>query len=97
MYSVHILTNGFVSISVAVTDRRRVRVHRKQSGKAQEELVNEQFFTGWWVGYKAGKVMVGQVGQHDLTKPLLEWTDTESPVEGVKRLEMTNYRQEKFF
>ena len=37
--------------------------------------LNELTYTGWWIGYVAGHLVAGQVGKHNLDKPLLKWKD----------------------
>ena len=91
MYSIRILSGGMVSISLTVVGEGKVQVYGKVSASS-EDRVTSQFWSGWWAAYKDGKVMLGRLGLHDLDNPLLEWTDTDNPLDGVDRIEMAAFK-----
>ena len=90
-YSFHILASRTVSISVGTTSRGRVRVRQRAATKVDREI-NRLYWSEWWVAYKSGKVLIGTVENHDLTRPLLSWVDQDQPLPHIEMVELDGYR-----
>ncbi|XP_040571183.2 uncharacterized protein [Lepeophtheirus salmonis] len=83
LYSIYIRKNGELSIRSGVMSSNGNRAENVEASKTvtRDNWLNENDFMGFWVAIKSGAIAIGVAGEDKLDRPLLNWTDTEAPLD----------------